>query len=339
MKTYLEEAGFTNIRKTGIKDCSPVFEGKDNAQYEAFSLYVEAVKESCASIGKPNMFSRFKNLLKRLKLSLFEKDILLVSRSAHFDSAWYLHINTDVRLARVDPAEHYVRHGWREGREPSGLFDTEEYFKQFPDIKNTNTCPLVHYIKHGCRINAHNALPPQVIALIEPFDFKSVYDLGNKKTGDIPYAYFYRSRGIEYSSIDLNGLDGSIPLDLTAPLDLAPRDVVLNLGTSEHVNNQEAVFRNIHSLSAHRMIHWLPQAGCHPAHGQWGYGKEFFIKLAKLNSYHIEKLYLEETFKKWKIICCSLRKSEKTCRNFVWSESLVDKLSFSMHGSSGVDYS
>ena len=33
MKTYLEEAGFTNIRKCSLARCSEIFQGKDNPAY------------------------------------------------------------------------------------------------------------------------------------------------------------------------------------------------------------------------------------------------------------------------------------------------------------------
>src|SRR3546814_18552052 len=31
-----------------------------------------------------------------------------------FDQDWYLESYPDVKVAAVDPAEHYVRHGWKE---------------------------------------------------------------------------------------------------------------------------------------------------------------------------------------------------------------------------------
>jgi SAM-dependent methyltransferase len=46
MRTYLQEAGFVRIRRTGLHGCSPVFRGKDHPGYRAFSLYVEAEKGS-----------------------------------------------------------------------------------------------------------------------------------------------------------------------------------------------------------------------------------------------------------------------------------------------------
>lgn len=45
MRVYLEEAGFTDVKKMTLKKCSAEFAGKDNPAYKAFSLYVEAVKK------------------------------------------------------------------------------------------------------------------------------------------------------------------------------------------------------------------------------------------------------------------------------------------------------
>lgn len=40
-----------------------------------------------------------------------------------FDAARYLSLYPDVRRSRIDPLEHYLRHGWREGRQPNADFD------------------------------------------------------------------------------------------------------------------------------------------------------------------------------------------------------------------------
>ncbi len=177
-------------------------------------------------------------------------------------------------------------------------------------------------------------VPEQVIDLIEPFNFKSMYELGNKKRKGIPFSIFYKSKDIEYTSLDLNGMDGSIILDLSKPTDLPSRDMVANIGTSEHVMDQESVFRNVHNLSHFRMIHWTPQAKIHPRHGYWGYEKEFFIMLAKLNNYIIEKLYIDISFNSYGFVLCSYRKQGND--KFVWSPELP--LYKNKNGKGGVRY-
>ena len=43
--------------------------------------------------------------------------------SGIFDEKWYLDVNDDVAKSGMDPHEHYLRHGIREGRSPSRLID------------------------------------------------------------------------------------------------------------------------------------------------------------------------------------------------------------------------
>jgi len=163
-------------------------------------------------------------------------------------------------------------------------------------------------------------IPSQVLNLLAPLDFTSMYDLGNKKSGEIPYRAFYEQRAIIYDSIDINRLDGSLPLDLSTEIhDLAPREMVANIGTSEHVLNQVACFKNIHNLATKRMCHWVPLEKRHPQHGFYGYSFDFFIELGKLNHYEITKLYLETTFKNWYLICCAYQKKDQ--QPFRWTES------------------
>jgi hypothetical protein len=40
-----------------------------------------------------------------------------------FNAAYYLDSNPDVAREKVDPREHFLRHGWRERRSPHPIFD------------------------------------------------------------------------------------------------------------------------------------------------------------------------------------------------------------------------
>lgn len=169
-----------------------------------------------------------------------------------------------------------------------------------------------------------------------PFNFKSMYDLGNKRTkiNDKFYSYrfYYHSHNIIYDSIDLNGLNGALIYDLRKFIDLKSRDMVMNLGTSEHVLEQEPIFRNIHNLSHFRMIHQVPLEKTRKRHGYWGYTNSFFKELAILNSYIIEKIEFEE---RRKIICISYRKLYKD-NYFIWDDVLYNYLYRNKYGKGGV---
>ncbi len=82
-------------------------------------------------------------------LNLPRSHARLVRQSSLFDAAYYLNENPDVADAAVDPAIHYVRHGWKEGRQPGPMFDGNRYLEDYPDVRLASVNPLVHYIKFG----------------------------------------------------------------------------------------------------------------------------------------------------------------------------------------------
>jgi hypothetical protein len=103
---------------------------------------------------------------------------------------------------------------------------------------------------------------------------------------------FWAWLGFNYSSIDIDGSPGSIPLDLnydSAPGDaLGKYQLVTNYGTTEHVANQLNAFKIIHDLAACSgvMIHHLPMQGM-LNHGLVNYNPKFFWMLARSNGYRL----------------------------------------------------
>ena len=130
-------------------------------------------------------------------------------------------------------------------------------------------------------------------------------------------------------SIDLNGLDDALPYDFCTPVDLPSRDMIANIGTSEHVEIQKGVFENIHNLSHKRMVHWVSYKHMHTTYSFYGYRLAFFEQLAELNKYTIETLYLEKTFKEWTLVCVSFCKKNSK-RPFALDDSL--QLTFNPEG-------
>ena len=76
-------------------------------------------------------------------------DYNLIKKSGLFDSEYYLANNEDVKKAKADPIKHYLKFGWKEGRNPSAEFDGNEYLNKRPDVRVTGMCPFIHYIKFG----------------------------------------------------------------------------------------------------------------------------------------------------------------------------------------------
>ena len=90
-----------------------------------------------------------------------KKDIL---ESGLFDAEYYRRGNPDVVRAAMDPLDHYVKHGWREGRQPSEAFDGLAYLEANPDVAAAGVDPLLHWIRAG-RLEGRRREPdPQEVA-------------------------------------------------------------------------------------------------------------------------------------------------------------------------------
>lgn len=70
-------------------------------------------------------------------------------KSELFDANYYLSTYEDVRAAGVNPLQHYLEQGWREGRDPSAGFSTQAYLNRYEDVRLRRINPLVHYLRHG----------------------------------------------------------------------------------------------------------------------------------------------------------------------------------------------
>jgi hypothetical protein len=101
---------------------------------------------------------------------------------------------------------------------------------------------------------------------------------------------YFVKEGWQHISVDINGQDGAVPLNLGMLLnERYDADMVTNFGTSEHVANQYNCFKNIHNFTKPNgvMLHVLPEVGHWPRHCKYYYTHEFFKYLAAVNGYDI----------------------------------------------------
>lgn len=77
------------------------------------------------------------------------KDFLIIRSSGSFDPSYYSQNYPEYEKITSSPILHYVKYGWKEGRNPSIDFDTDFYIKDNKDIRLVEINPFVHYIKHG----------------------------------------------------------------------------------------------------------------------------------------------------------------------------------------------
>jgi len=74
---------------------------------------------------------------------------IAIIESGLFSPFYYLTKNPDVWRAGVEPLNHFLKHGWKEGRNPSQYFDCANYLKENKDVAKSAKNPLLHYIQYG----------------------------------------------------------------------------------------------------------------------------------------------------------------------------------------------
>lgn len=80
-----------------------------------------------------------------------QKELAYINHSSLFDEKWYISQNPDIANSNINPQEHYLKYGWKEGLNPSPKFDGNRYLQDNQDVLNANVCPLVHYLTIGAR--------------------------------------------------------------------------------------------------------------------------------------------------------------------------------------------
>ena len=117
-------------------------------------------------------------------------------------------------------------------------------------------------------------------------------ELGGKINAPYTYKAFFQRLGFAHLSVDWNGQHGAIKRDLREPLELGQFDMVTNIGTSEHVDKQAGVWRNMleamHVGSV--LLCTTPKPGHWTWHGWHHPHAEFYRELAALNGLDIERL-------------------------------------------------
>ena len=91
-----------------------------------------------------------------------------------FDAEYYLAANADVAEAGVDPLDHFMTSGWREGRNPNLWFSVTHYLDFYPDIASAGINPFLHYLMAGKsegRLPRHDlGFRYDIIASLQPLE-------------------------------------------------------------------------------------------------------------------------------------------------------------------------
>ena len=90
------------------------------------------------------------------------REYFAIKRSGLFDEKYYLLHNPDVRRGDLDPLMHYMKYGWKEGRNPSEKFDARLYLQNKSGLLSANVNPLLDYLRTGSKVDSLPGIPAQV---------------------------------------------------------------------------------------------------------------------------------------------------------------------------------
>ena len=89
-----------------------------------------------------------------------------VSPLPEFDPAFYLASYRDIAVAGIDPFDHYLRYGFREGRDPSAGFDSKFYLNRYLGGELDQN-PLLHFRQWRHALRLHTTPPPGEASVFE----------------------------------------------------------------------------------------------------------------------------------------------------------------------------
>ncbi|MGL6298353.1 MAG: glycosyltransferase [Methanobacteriaceae archaeon] len=106
----------------------------------------------------------FKNILRNIKAYKIMRKLKLVDEKLY---------NKQYSTGYLNPIIHYMYYGYKEGKNPSNLFNTDYYIKKYSDVNEFGINPLVHYSLFG-RFEGRKTFPFKKIKNIPPKDNKRI---------------------------------------------------------------------------------------------------------------------------------------------------------------------
>ena len=97
------------------------------------------------------------------------------------DADWYIAQYQD--LTTDDPCRHYLTEGWRQGRDPGPLFDTDWFLASYPAARVAEVNPLDYFLEWGSRL----LLRPN--PLFDPRWYAAAHPRAN---GSDPFTHYIR---------------------------------------------------------------------------------------------------------------------------------------------------
>ena len=137
---------------------------------------------------------------------------------------------------------------------------------------------------------------PDELAYYEPLVGNTMLEFGGKINAGLTYKAWFESLGFRHVSLDWNGQHGALIRDLRKPQwpEFGQFDMVCNIGTSEHVDDQCGFWENAHELTKVGGV-YVGQCPYYDGkswwwHGSWYPTEAFYESFAELNGWEIERM-------------------------------------------------
>jgi lipopolysaccharide biosynthesis protein len=175
----------SKIKKTIFSEANKLFR---KAEYEgalrAYKIALSNFPEFCEYI-KFNIQLTIKRLEKIDNIDKCSNELMKpesvdkyffikIKESGLFDVLWYLEEYGDKYEIKINPLEHYLKHGIDLNLNPSSGFNTVYYVKTNPDVENSALHPFLHYIVQGAN---EGRVPIEPLTL----DYQSNYTIMEPK--------------------------------------------------------------------------------------------------------------------------------------------------------------
>lgn len=212
-------------------------------------------------IGTDTCLSRLKRIVANIKKKVFafvkklhtyKSDIGYIKHSRYFCKRWYLRTYPDVAKAKMNPAKHYLLHGWKEGRKPGPSFDPCFYLENNPDVKKAGVNPLLHYEKHG----KYEGRLANITRSFKPKALKEFYDAHSS-------SFKWRGKIAKRVIVSLTTYPGRIKsvhetINTLKNQSIKPDKVILYLSEQEFPKKNKGLPRNLTKLCDDCFeIHWI----------------------------------------------------------------------------------
>ncbi|MEE3418733.1 MAG: glycosyltransferase [Methanosphaera sp.] len=152
-------------------------EGKNPSIFFETNCFLENNKDIAESDLNPLVFyvekalNSERKVVANLNLSKYKNFRKYIHEQGFFDDEFYL---SQCSSKIIDPIDHYLKIGWKKGKNPSKLFSTTEYFNYNHDVEEVGINPLLHYVQYG---HAQDRIMSYGLTFEEFDDFSAfVYD-------------------------------------------------------------------------------------------------------------------------------------------------------------------